>query len=383
MKNSIFLLLSFIVFWPFSYSNKTEVNNTQIESQKIKELQDKITQTNDLIKSSNTEKSKILQNSSLLESQIQYRSELVHLIDKEKISLAVSLDSLTKINEKAIHDYSMYKETYFNLMRLKWMHKLSYNPLLQLLQSNNLENKVRKWYWIEQVEAKAKETYIQMNTILDSYFSKQKEINTKIQEKNNLINLQQNELAAIEKDKLSKTELLKDIDIKQKSLLAELEKYKTEKQKLTALISSIIKEDSEQNETLNNTGHVVKSNENWRFPLKRGIIISRFGINAESSNLKTKNDGIDIRSEDPFVSAATHGQVVQIKRLPNDLYMVLLRNENYYTVYSNLLSVLVKQDEWVEEGIKLGKCNGEGNAFNLHFEVWKGKTPINPQVFFN
>jgi murein DD-endopeptidase MepM/ murein hydrolase activator NlpD len=95
-----------------------------------------------------------------------------------------------------------------------------------------------------------------------------------------------------------------------------------------------------------------------------------------------QNNGIDIQSQNSFVSVVQPAEVIQIRQLPNGSYMVLTRNDNHYFVYSNLDKVLVKQGEWLESGNNLGECKQVANgSHELHFEIWKGKKVLDPAKF--
>ena len=73
---------------------------------------------------------------------------------------------------------------------------------------------------------------------------------------------------------------------------------------------------------------------------------------------------------------------MQIRQLPNQSYMILLRHGDYYSLYSNLESVLIKTDENIQKGTNLGKCLATQNGqYELHFEIWQSKTPLNPVEF--
>jgi septal ring factor EnvC (AmiA/AmiB activator) len=61
--------------------------------------------------------------------------------------------------------------------------------------------------------------------------------------------------------------------------------------------------------------------------------------------------------------------------------MVILQHGSYYTVYSNLESVSVKKGDKVAIRQALGKVstNAKNNTSEVHFEIWKEKTRLNPQ----
>jgi len=54
----------------------------------------------------------------------------------------------------------------------------------------------------------------------------------------------------------------------------------------------------------------------------------------------------------------------------------MIRHGGFYTVYSNVEHPQVKTGNNVQAGQQLGLTTEKGDA--LHFEIWKGKTPLNP-----
>ncbi|MEM9258718.1 MAG: M23 family metallopeptidase, partial [Bacteroidota bacterium] len=65
------------------------------------------------------------------------------------------------------------------------------------------------------------------------------------------------------------------------------------------------------------------------------------------------------------------------REIPGLRHIIMIRHGGYYTVYSNLDHPRVKVGEQVQAGDQLGLTSSEGEA--LHFELWKGKTPLDPE----
>lgn len=65
--------------------------------------------------------------------------------------------------------------------------------------------------------------------------------------------------------------------------------------------------------------------------MEESAIISRFGKNIESGNknLIIRNNGIDLQSSNPFVTAAMNAEVVQIRKMPNQLYLLITKTKIY------------------------------------------------------
>jgi murein DD-endopeptidase MepM/ murein hydrolase activator NlpD len=119
----------------------------------------------------------------------------------------------------------------------------------------------------------------------------------------------------------------------------------------------------------------------FRWPAQ-GRVIAGFGSSANGS----QNDGINIAlPEGTPVKAAEDGVVAyagnELKGYGN---LVLVRHSNgYVTAYAHAKEVMVKRGDQVKRGqviLKSGQT-GNVNAPQLHFEVRKGATPIDPMRF--
>jgi murein DD-endopeptidase MepM/ murein hydrolase activator NlpD len=96
------------------------------------------------------------------------------------------------------------------------------------------------------------------------------------------------------------------------------------------------------------------------------------------SKKKGGNEGLDIAAASgTSVKAAEGGEVALISKSGSQNTIVLLRHpDNLYTVYSNVDHARVKTGDRVQAGDQLGLTSTGGDP--IHFELWKGKTPLNP-----
>ena len=170
------------------------------------------------------------------------------------------------------------------------------------------------------------------------------------------------------------------MDSKEANLNATLTNYKRKKEALTKWIEASVHELVKTKTSTSKTNQIKR----MRYPMQSPTIISRFGKNMESGNknLVIRNNGIDLQSQNPFVSAANPAEVVQIRKMPNQLYLLITKSDDNYIVYSNLNSVLLRNGERIESGTNIGQAaKNEQGFYELHFETWQGKTPTNPMKF--
>jgi len=111
-----------------------------------------------------------------------------------------------------------------------------------------------------------------------------------------------------------------------------------------------------------------------------GSIVSRYGMNKFGS-VQVQNNGIDIRSSaGAAVRSVFSGEV---RRVLPDIsgYILLIRHGSYFSVYSNLRSVNVSPGQTVSAGQTVAsvKTNPDDGTSQLHFEIWSGNKPTNPE----
>ena len=117
-----------------------------------------------------------------------------------------------------------------------------------------------------------------------------------------------------------------------------------------------------------------------------GSITSRFGKQFHpvfKSLQLPPNNGITIAvAPDTEVAAVFDGVVSQVSILPGYHQCILVQHGGYFTLYSKIKNVFVKQGDKVTTGQKLGTVDTIGGETTFHFEIWNEKTtPQNPEVW--
>jgi murein DD-endopeptidase MepM/ murein hydrolase activator NlpD len=120
-----------------------------------------------------------------------------------------------------------------------------------------------------------------------------------------------------------------------------------------------------------------------RWPV-RGKIISGFGPKANG----LKNEGINIAvPEGTSIRAAASGVVAyagnELKGYGN---LVLIRHDDgYVTAYAHAKELFVKRGDTVKRGDVIAKAGQTGSVSSpqLHFEVRKGATALDPMKFLS
>jgi len=118
------------------------------------------------------------------------------------------------------------------------------------------------------------------------------------------------------------------------------------------------------------------------WPTERGTITSHFGINPTiHKNVPLPNNGIDITTvAEADVRVIFDGEVTKIFAFVGGSQNVMVRHGSYFTIYSNLVNVNVKQGDKVKHKDIIGKVYTEKGSKTavLHFEIWEGMNKLNP-----
>ena len=81
------------------------------------------------------------------------------------------------------------------------------------------------------------------------------------------------------------------------------------------------------------------------------------------------------------VSAVFEGEVKQIVVMPGYNKCILVQHGNYFSFYCKMGWVTVKAGDKVKTGQVLGTVETIGGETQLHFQIWSGRTPQNPETW--
>lgn len=116
-----------------------------------------------------------------------------------------------------------------------------------------------------------------------------------------------------------------------------------------------------------------------------GPVVSRFGKHYHPvyKNLELPpNNGVDIAlAKGEHVKAVFDGVVSQVLVMPGYNQCVLVQHGNYFTLYCKMKNIAVKAGDKIKTGQLIGDIDTINGQTQLHFEVWKGKDPQNPETW--
>ncbi len=123
-----------------------------------------------------------------------------------------------------------------------------------------------------------------------------------------------------------------------------------------------------------NKGHIT-------FPVEKGTVTHRFGRQPHPvfKNIVEDNIGIKIAVSPGTRARCVFPGVVSSIQSINGSRTVVVKHGNYFTVYSNLASTLVKANQQVSAGTIIGEIGSDfDESITLDFQIWNGTNPVDP-----
>ncbi|TAJ11228.1 sugar tyrosine-protein kinase [Marinilabiliaceae bacterium JC017] len=345
-----------------------------------KQIEKKIALSSSLLKELDVKKTSSLQSIRILNAQIQERQKLVSVFKREidvfDAKITQSEQSISLLNK----EINKAKSDYSKLIRTTYRRSRMYNEFAFFLGSDSFNEAYRRYIYLKQYNRYRRN---QGHILMESKAILQKEVGVlkKLKRKKtiSLSNIQ-NEKVELEKNIASKNKFIQSAIKKEKILRQQLRQNELVIKNLERKIVAIISNVKEKKGAFSEFNRMMGMLE-W--PVDNGIVVSKFGEHAHPmlKQVKIKNNGVDIQAaKGSEVFSIFDGEVSRVVGIPGYNKAVIIRHGKFITVYANLISVYVKNNQVVKTGEKIGIVySGDGdNASVLHFEIWEESKKHDP-----
>lgn len=116
-----------------------------------------------------------------------------------------------------------------------------------------------------------------------------------------------------------------------------------------------------------------------------GPVLERFGRHNHpvyTNIVMPFNNGISIGlAKGSAVKSVFDGEVKNVIAMPGYNMCVLIQHGNYFSFYCKLGKVSVKAGDKVRTGEVIGTVDTIDSQTQLHFQIWKEKSPQNPEIW--
>lgn len=200
------------------------------------------------------------------------------------------------------------------------------------------------------------------------------------------------ELESLRKDEAKADDVVKQLKKNRRTYQKQLDAKKKEVQALNReiqrIISSAMKGGSSSSSRKTEVdsklaAEFVKNKGKLPWPVE-GAVVGRFGSQRHPvyDIVMPANNGFDLAvAKGEQAKAVFDGVVRQVMVLPGYNQCVMIDHGEYFTLYCKLKNVTVKADDKVKTGDVLGLVDTINGQTQLHFELWQGKKPHNPEYW--
>lgn len=402
-NNKPFLLVALccLVLLSASPSVAQKQTKKELENKKL-QIQKEIEQTNALLAETKRGKKHSLNELLMLNKKISDREELIATINGE---IGV-LNKQIKENNESINglqnDLTKLKAEYAKMIYYAYKNQDSYSRLMFVFAANDFEQAYMRLKYLQQYSDYRHKQAEKIIATKKNLNEKVQDLEAKKSDQRVLLGSQETEKLSLTSEKSEKEEVFSNLQSQENKLKKDLEKKKQDAKKLEQAIQRVIEKELEkqigegpkgkpkpqklvltpESQELSNSFSSNKNKLPW--PVAKGVISEHYGVHPHPlmKDIDINNNGVDITTNNGSLARAVFdGEVKAVVNMPGSGQFVLLRHGEFLTIYSNLKDVYVKVGDKVKTKQNIGSImfDEDDSKTQMHFEVWKGQTKMNPE----
>lgn len=372
-----------------SFSSAVAQNTRTQEARKAK-LEREIAIIDRQLKENASKSSSMLADLELIRKKVSNRKELVAESDRQikqynnDIYLAqVKINRMqARIDTLTVHYGRLVRSAYKNRDTRIWY--------MYMLASDNLGQAFRRMGYFRNLSAQMKSEAQKIRQMQEDLETQKSELYGMKREAEKVKRVRVGELESLRVDEKTADGVVRQLQKDKKKYQNQLAAKKREVNALNVEIEKLVaaamklraSKKTEVDTKLDNAFANNKGKLPWPAD---GPIVGRFGkhFHPVYKNLELPpNNGVDIAlSKGTQVRAVFDGVVKQVMVMPGFNQCVLVQHGNYFTLYCKLQSLNVSEGDSVKTSDVIGSVDTIGGQTQLHFEVWKGASPQNPEIW--
>jgi murein hydrolase activator len=389
-KTGLLLILMLGLFFSVAAQKKTK---SQLQKEKQQSVE-RIKQVENILNETNAKKKNSLGELSALNQRIIEQQNLIHSIRREISFLNTEIRENNDIISVLDDDLEKLKKEYAAMLFAAQKASNSTTRLTFLFSAGSFDQLVMRLRYMEQYGETRKLQAELIAEVQGELGAQVKQIESKREEKNQLLRDGENENKNLASLKKQQNSLVKALEKEEKQLKRDLEETKKALTVLDRKINDIIKEEMEREAlalkgsksvsvALSSSFEENKNKLPW--PVSTGFISQRFGRQNHPvlKGIVTQNDGVNIQTkQNEKVKSVFEGEVRSVAFIPTFGSTVIINHGEYYSVYTGLKEVYVKAGQKVSTNQEIGQIisNNEGIS-ELRFQIRKQFTPLDPQAW--
>ena len=365
--------------------------NTRTQEEKKAKLEREIAIIDKQLKENASKSSSMLADLSLIRKKVSNRKELVAESDRQikKYNDDIYLAQL-KINRMQARVDTLTAH-YAKLVRSVYKNRDVRVWYMYMLASDNIGQAFRRMGYFRNLSTQMKTEAQQIRQMQEDLEAQKEDLLALKREAEQVKATRVKELEDLKADEKKADgvvkKLKKDKTRYQKQLSAKKKEVDALNREIERIIAAATKPKSSGKKTVVDTKlDAAFANNKGKLPWPAdGPVVGRFGKHYHPvyKNLQLPpNNGVDIAlTKGTQIKAVFDGVVKQVMVMPGYNQCVLIQHGNYFTLYCKLKSLNVAEGDKVKTSDVIGSVDAIGGQVQLHFEVWKGSTPQNPETW--
>jgi septal ring factor EnvC (AmiA/AmiB activator) len=394
IKQIVYLILIICLSLGQTNTAFCQTNKDALTKEK-KQLEKELAQQKKLLEETRKNKTASLREIQLITNQIKNRERLIQTINEELSHIDVEIEETTKeISQLQAKLNELIKE-YKKAIYIAYKHRNILDKANFIISAENVHQAVKRMRYLQEYSnALNRHLLIIQQTQAAKKEKEEVLIQTK-QEKENLLVNKNQEKTKLQKQQQEKDRVVSTLKKKESQINAEINRKIKRQKAIDAQISKIIeaelarakKASSPKVEAANValSADFAGNQGKLPWPVDKGSIITNFGTysHPEVSSVKITNNGINILTDRAApVRSVFNGKISTVSVI-DGANVVIISHGGYLTVYSNLGNVNVKPGDNVSTRQVIGNMKSDPNdsKSELHFEIRKERTPLNPALW--
>ena len=388
---SIILLFFFLPVYPQT--------KEQLQREKRK-IEQEIAYTNRLLNETRQTTETTMGQLVLINNQIQQRERLIRNINTEINNLNNRIDANNKAIENLEKELEELKNQYAKMIYYAYKNRSAYNRLMFIFSAQNFNQAYRRMRYMQQYTAYRQKQAKQIVETQAELERRSEELEIQLADRRTLLNSQNQERRALSQEQNEKSQTVESLRQRAQNLTAQIRRKEAAAEELQNAIEKIIAEEirraaerareaepttkfklTPEEMTLSRNFAANKGKLPW--PLVRAVVSSRFGKNPHPilPGIIVNNKGVDmVTTPGAKARAVFDGTVIRVIEMPMYRNVVIVSHGEYFSVYSKLDRVLVRQGDNLTTLQDIGVVYTDNNESKteLHFEIWQGNEFIDP-----
>ena len=365
--------------------------NTKVQEAKKAKLEREIAIIDKQLKENATKSNSMLADLTLIRKKVENRKELVaesdRQIKKYNDDIYLAQVQINRLQERI----DVLTENYAKLVRSAYKNRDTRVWYMYMLASENLGQAFRRMGYFKNLSNMMKTEAQKIRQMQEELEAQKAGLQVLKLEAEQVKKTRVKELDQLRSDEKKADGVVKQLKKDSKKYQSQLASKKKEVQALNReierIVAAAVKPKSDGKKTVVDTKlDAAFANNKGKLPWPAdGPVVARFGKHYHPvyKNLELPpNNGVDIAlSKGAQVKAVFDGVVKQVMVMPGYNQCVLIQHGNYFTLYCKLKSLNVAEGDKVKTSDVIGTIDAIGGMVQLHFEVWKGSKPQNPETW--